>query len=86
MFLIDRRYLMKILSRVKILDTSSAVTVRGIDAATHKCFEYVILDLYIPDFKDIAKLTRQVHIVNNLRAKFLMSMNILSLEEIILNI
>jgi hypothetical protein len=36
--------------------------------------------------KKIVKLTRQTHVVDNLRVKFLMSMNILDSEKIVLNI
>jgi hypothetical protein len=68
------------------------MTVRDIEIATHNCFEYVYLKLFILEntrksrSNEIAKLTRQIHVVNNLRAKFLMSMNILEFEQIILNI
>ncbi len=86
MFLIDRVYLMKILSLIKIHHADVAIKVRDIETATHNCFEYVHLKLFIPDFKEIAKLFRQAHVVNNLRAKFFMSMNILKSEEIILDI
>jgi hypothetical protein len=92
MSLIDRAYLMKILSEILIHDVENSVTIRDIDIATHNCFEYVTLELFISDYirnsrsKDIATLTRQAHVVNNLRAKFLMSMNILESEKIILNI
>jgi hypothetical protein len=86
MSLIDRIYLMKILSEILIHHVESSITVRDIDIATHNCFEYVHLKLFISEFKDIAKLSRQAHVVDNLRAKFLMNMNILDFEEIILDI
>jgi hypothetical protein len=71
---------------MKILQIAFSVTVRDIEIAIHNCFEYVILDLFISDFKEIAKITRQVHVVDNLRAKFFMRMNILESEEMILNL
>ncbi len=83
---------MKILPEILIHHVENSVTVRDIDIATHNCFEYVTLELFIsgyirnPRSKDIAKLTRQAHVVDNLRAKFLMSMNILESEKVILNI
>jgi hypothetical protein len=77
---------MKILSEVKILQIDEFVTMRDIDIVIYNCSKYIILDLYIFDSKEIAKLTHQTHIVDNLRAKFLMSMNIFIFEEMILNI
>jgi hypothetical protein len=86
MFLIDRSYLTKILSQTSIHRTDDFVTVRDIETVTHNCFEYVHLKLFIFEFKEIFKLSRQAHVVNNLRTKFLMSMNILKFEEVILDI
>ncbi len=68
------------------------ITIRDIETITHNCSKYVDLKLYILDIlkheniKKIVKLTRHAHIVNNLRVKFLMRMNILESEEMILNI
>ncbi len=86
MSLIDRAYLQKFLSSTKILHTDDFISVRDIDIVIHNCSEYVHLKLFISESFEIVKLTRQAHIVDNLRAKFLMSMNILRLEEIILDI
>jgi hypothetical protein len=86
MSLIDRFYLMKILPQAEIHHVSASIRVRGIDIAVHNCFEYIVLKLFIPELKEIAKLIRQTHVVNNLRAKFLMNMNILRSEEIIIDI
>jgi hypothetical protein len=84
--LIDKVYFMKILSEILIHHVENSIAVRDIDIATHNCFEYVHLKLFISEFKNIAKLSRQAHVVDNLRAKFLMNMNILEFEEIILDI
>jgi hypothetical protein len=86
MSLIDRTYLMKILSHIKIHHVDDSVKIRDIDIAVHDCFEYIVLKIFISEFKEIAKLTRQAHVVNNLRAKFFMSMNILESEKMILDI
>jgi hypothetical protein len=85
MSLIDRIYLRKTLLSVKIFHTDSSVTIRNIEIVTHNCFEYVHLKVFILESKRIAKLNRQAHVVDNLRAKFLMNMNILEPKEIILN-
>ncbi len=92
MFLMNRAYLKQILSDVKIHHIKDVITVRDIKTITHNCFEYVNLKLFIFEtlrvvtFKRIAKLTRHAHIVNNLRAKFLMKMNILRSKKIVLDI
>ncbi len=92
MSLINRFYLKQTVFNVKIHNTDESITIRDIEIAIHNCFEYVKLKLYILDtlkfsnVKKIVKLTRYAHIVNNLRVKFLMKMNILEFEEIILNI
>ncbi len=86
MSLIDRIYLMKLLSSVKIYHIDVAITVQDIDIVTHNCFEYVHLKLFISESIEIVKIMRQAHVVNNLRVKFLMNMNILESKKIILNI
>ncbi len=86
MFLIDRIYLVKSLLKMKINHTDVTIRVRDIDIIIHNCFEYVHLKLFISEFTEIVKLSRQTHVVNNLRVKFLMKMNILRSEKIILNI
>ncbi len=86
MSLIDRDYLVQVLLTAKILHFGGSVTIRDIETVTHDCFEYVHLNLFISGFKEIVKLSRQTHVVDNLRAKFFMSMNILESEEVILNL
>ncbi len=92
MFLMNKAYLKQILSDVKIHHIENVITVQDIKTITHNCFEYVNLKLFIFEilkvatFKRIAKLTRYAHIVDNLRAKFLMRMNILRSKKIVLNI
>ncbi len=77
---------MKVLSEIKIHRTNESIIVKSIETATHNCFEYVRLKLFISESKEIIKLSRQAHVVNNLRVKFLMKMNILESKEIILNL
>jgi hypothetical protein len=77
---------MKVLSEIKIHRTNESMIVKDIETATHNCFEYVRLKLFISEFKEIVKLNRQAHVVNNLRVKFFMRMNILESKEIILNL
>jgi hypothetical protein len=86
MSLIDKIYFMKSLLKMKINHIDVTIKIRDIDIFIHNCFKYVHLKLFISKFTEIVKLSRQTHVVNNLRVKFLMKMNILRLEKIILNI
>ena len=49
MFIIDRKYLQKQRSNLKIHRTSEIVRVRDIDNKWHDIFEYVMLNFYIFD-------------------------------------
>ncbi len=86
MSFIDKVYLMKRLSHVKMHHINVAVRIRDIDIVIHNCSKYVHLKLFISKFTKIVKLTRQTHVVNNLRVKFLMKINILESKKAILNI
>jgi hypothetical protein len=77
---------MKIISQVKIHHMNASIKVRDIDIVVYNCFEYIVLKMFFSEFKEIAKFIRQTHVVNNLKAKFLMNMNILRFEEIIIDI
>ncbi len=63
-----------------------SITIRDIDIITHNCFKYIHLYLFISESKEIVKLRRQAHVVDNLRTKFFMKMKIFEFEEIILDI
>jgi len=50
---------------------------------THHCDKYTILIIYLPDNNDqLAVIIREMHIVNNLKIKMLVDINILVLEDI----
>jgi hypothetical protein len=86
MSLIDKAYLQKFLSSTKIFHIDDFISVRDIDIIIHNCSEYVQLKLFISKSFEIVKFTHQAYIIDNLKAKFLMNMNILKFEEIILDI
>jgi hypothetical protein len=86
MSLIDRAYLQKYLSSTKIFHIDDFISFRDIDIVIHNCSEYVHLKLFISKFLEIVKFTYETYIVDNLKTKLLMNMNILELEEIILDI
>ena len=89
MSLIDRSYLNKKLSKIKIQKIATSVTVRDIEKQVHDSSKYVMIDLYISeriiDESVLAHLASEIHIVNNLKANVLIDMNIMSLEQIILD-
>lgn len=73
---------------IKILQKS--INVREIDSFKHQCQKYVFIDLYLSDTVEdklaMTHFTRDAHIVNNLKAKLLLSMNIMSSERIFIDI
>lgn len=63
------------------------IPVRGIGFTIHKCKEFAVIDLYIPG-KDsrTAKITHEVHLINDLKAKLLIGVDIMGLESIVADI
>jgi hypothetical protein len=63
----------------------SSINVRDINEVFHECISYVILDLYLDDIFEKKKkrnhLRREFHVVDDLRCKILIDMNILSSEQ-----
>ena len=63
----------------------SLITVRDIESIKYSTDEYVILNFYISDLInsqiEIIKITAEIHLVHNLKAKFLIEINILKLEK-----
>ena len=84
MSLIDRAFLMEEAPAVRIQQMASPIPVRGISSTVHQCSEYAIVDLFLPG-KDgrIAKITREVHLVDTLKAKLLIGVDILAPEGIV---
>lgn len=86
--LIDRSFLRTQLPEHKILEKDSPLVVRGIGSNKHTTAEYVNLDIYVPGHHETdgrpveALLIRQAFVVDNLRAKMLIGMDILTPEGI----
>lgn len=87
MSLVDREYLKKELPAIPVKRMACPIPVRGIGSTIHKCEEFAVIDLYIPG-KDgqTAKITREVHLVNNLKAKLLIRVDIMGPEGIVADI
>jgi hypothetical protein len=90
MSLIEINYLITIVSKTVILKMPTLINVRSIENALHQSFSYVMLDLYLNemcnDKKAWAHIRRESHIVNDLKCRLLMSLNIMTFKEMIINL
>lgn len=90
MSLIDREYLKLHLPNYLVSQSSQPITVRGIGDRRHPCSEYVTLKIYVAGKDDkgiaVAQLQHEIHIVDDLRAKVLIGMDIFGPEEVVMNI
>lgn len=90
MSLIDRDYLKLHLPNYPISQSSQPITIRGIGDRRHLCFKYVALQIYIMGKDDkgiaVAQLQHEIHIVDDLRAKVLIGMDILGPEKVVMDI
>ena len=65
--------------------------VRSVGTLLYKTSEYIVVSFYLPattndGIKAIGCIRREIHLVNNLRAKMLISNDIISPEQIIIDI
>lgn len=78
-----------------MLRIASPLSIHGVSSNKHKTSEFVIILIYflskkankeVNDIKVLTLLTRELYIINSLRAYILISNNIISPENIIINI
>lgn len=90
MSLVDQSFLKLLLSIVKLMNLKESITVCGISSTTHPCNEFVYLSIYVQGkskgISRIASIKRDFHIVEKLKAKMLLSMDIIGPEQINTNI
>jgi hypothetical protein len=90
MFLVDTNYLNLTLSRATILKMPAPINVRGIDNALHQSCFYVMLDLYLDGLVNGKKarghIRREFHLVDGLKCKLLMSLDVMVSEEMMINL
>ena len=87
--LVDREFVLAALPDLHIHQMANPLKIRGIDASTHESRKYIDIPIYIPSKNEPNKMTcikREMHIVENLKAKMLIETNILRSEGIILNV
>ena len=91
MSLIDRQFLKEQRPDLKINKTPSRITVKGIGGQIHESSEYILLEFFIPGtlgkskIETMARITREFHIVDDLKANALIGMDILGPEGMILD-
>lgn len=85
MSIIDRDFPFQQRPDIRIQHMASPVTVRGIRQGTHRCNAFVRLDIYLQG-NPTALIHRDVHIVEDLKAKMLIGMDIMGAEGIVLDI
>ncbi len=83
MSLINRSFLKKQVSDILIKWTSLLIVIWELRTEIHHCDKYIILIIYLPDNNNqLVIIIKEMHIVNNLKVKILIDINILVLENI----
>ena len=83
MSLIDRKFLLQMLPNAKVKTMASPMEVRGIGPSSHNASQYVLVDIYLRGNNGrIAHLTKELHLVDELKANLLMGIDILAPEGI----
>lgn len=90
MSLIDRKWLLQQQSTIAIHTFVSLILIQEISDKIHSSFNYVELFLYIIDFNEqdsaIAQIDRVFHLVDELRVKMLVDMNIVESKDDIIDL
>lgn len=91
MFLIDRQFLKKYRSDLKIQEIQSKITIKNIDAQIHESSQFVILKFLISETKKnkkkcMTRIIRKFHLINDLKIKALIGMNILKPEKMTIDL
>lgn len=89
--LADRLWLLALLPKVKIRRMPKALRVKGLGIAMHDTDEYVLIPMYIPDVKEdgtkvLCRITREIHLIGNLKAHMLIENDIVDPKQIVIDI
>jgi len=83
MSLVNKEFLIKQALKTTIKQMFSSIQIKGIEAETHQCEKYTDLVIYLSGNKIRTIIIKQeVHIVKDLKAKMLISLDILSPKKI----
>ena len=90
MTLIDRQFLKELRLGRPLKKSQATISVRGVGTERHLTDDYLVMDLYIKgkveDKDAVAHLRREVHVVDNLKAKLLLGMDVMVPERMIVNL
>jgi len=82
--LVNRRFLAEILLEVLIKKTKAPINIRSIGLTRHSTNKYATIDIYIPSVKEgkkvVGYLYREVHLVDYLKAKILIRIDVIGPE------
>ena len=88
--LCDRQFFKKQVSNVLIRIMTISISVRDLDVDKHMTVEYVILSMYFSDQKNDnsirVKITKEIHLIDNLKTNMLFGNNVIESEKIDVNI
>ena len=85
--LIDRKFLKANAPDAKIMKMNSLMTVKGLGSVIHQADKFVIIDLYLPTFSNkVAHMSREFHLVDDLKVNMIIGIDIMVIEGMILNL
>ena len=87
--LMNRDFVLSALPNLHIQQMTSSLKIRDIGASTHESKEYIDIPIYLSSKRNSDKMTcikRKMHIVENLKTKMLIEIDILESEGITLNV
>jgi hypothetical protein len=90
MLLVDQEFLVTTTS-AKIKQLNILIMVKGVGGKSHSSVDYMVLNFYIKGSTNktknvVAHIQWEIHVVDNLGPKLLMGMDIISLEQISIDI
>ena len=86
MILINRDFLNKVTPEAIMKKMAFSVFVKGVGPGKHSSVDYTTINLYLPKVNQcIAAITGKVHVVDRLKAKMLIGMDILGKKSVTIN-
>ena len=90
MFLIDQRFLNDLKLSNLIKKFKKFIIVKNIDIVKHIIDDYLLLFIYIKKQIDdqfvVVHFRREIHVINNLKIKLLLKINVMSSKRIIIDL
>ena len=89
MLLVNRVFVTNLKYIIQVKKINVSIFVRDIDTLRHMINDYLILSIYIQNMIDkrkvITHLRREIHVIDNLKTKILLSMNVISFKCMIVD-